>query len=443
MKKLLTFTIALMAVLIVLSISVFAQDGNVAKVGDTEYATLQEAIDAAGEGDTVTLLQDLTFESNYNNAALGIFNIKSDDVITIDLNGKTIDVTDNSSGNFIVFYNYGELTIKNGTVKMTSTIDRFWNAQSTVILNRGGNLVIESGNYIHNGGTAMAITVDNSANSFGDAYLTVKGGSISSTYTGIRMRMADPSLNGNPGNGTATIVMTGGTVHGNSNGIWGQITNASSQDLGTFNIEGGTVSGGNAIRVTTDSYDNIDVTITGDAVLDGKVVGESADFAISGGTFTQEVDSSLFADGFAPIENGDGTFGVGVTLASAFKFLGYSVRENDKTAIAAGYSVDHSIIATYCQQNDIESFDFGCAFGIGGINEKTLGSFAGYTSFSGFDVKIQGIDPSNEKHTTAQLAMALYVNCGNGYQYVVEIDGAVAIVDASQVPTVTFASYVE
>ena len=283
----------------------------VAQVGDKLYASLQEAIDAAGEGDTITLLADITVSSDLADAAKGLYNIAADDKITIDLNGKTINVTDNSTGNFIVFYNYGELTIKNGTVNVTSTNNRLWNAQSTVILNRGGILTIESGSYVHNGGTDMAITVDNSGNSFGDAYLYVNGGTIESTYVGIRLRMADPSLNGNPGNGLVYTEITGGEIYGGSRGIWAQITNATSDELGSLAITGGTIGGGNnSLRITTDGHDNIDVTISGDAVINGAIGGEGSDFAITGGTFDTPVAAELCADGYIPCDNGDGTYGV-------------------------------------------------------------------------------------------------------------------------------------
>ena len=39
----------------------FAEEGNEAKIGETEYATLEAAIDAAGDGATITLLRDLTW----------------------------------------------------------------------------------------------------------------------------------------------------------------------------------------------------------------------------------------------------------------------------------------------------------------------------------------------------------------------------------------------
>ena len=38
--------------------AVFAAEGNVAKVGNTEYATIQAAINAATDGQTVTVIAD-------------------------------------------------------------------------------------------------------------------------------------------------------------------------------------------------------------------------------------------------------------------------------------------------------------------------------------------------------------------------------------------------
>ena len=440
MKRFLIFAITLTALLVLLTVSVFAEDA-VAKVGETEYLTLQEAIDAAGYGDTVVLLKDLSFESTLANAGCGVFNVAADDKIVLDLNGKTIDVIDNSVGNFIVIYNYGELTVKNGSIIVTSTIDRDWNAQSTVLMNRGGVLVIESGEYIHNGGTAMAFALDNSGNSFGDAYATINGGTLTSTYRAIRMRMADTTLNGDPGNGEVFLTINGGYIHGDNAGVWGQITNSYAGQLGNLGITGGTISGDNAaIQMGTDGYDNIDVTISGDAEIIGILKGEGSDFAISGGTFTTEVDPEFFADGFILVKDSEGNYFVGVSLESAFTFLGYSIPEYNPGSIAAGFTVDRDIIALYCEQNKVESFDFGCAFGKDVIAEKNNRSFASYTSFQNFYTKIQNIDPANEKHINANLAMALYVNYGDGVLYVAEIDGSIMLVNANEVPTVTFSS---
>jgi len=299
MKRFIGILLAVCMIITMLP-TAFAEDA-VAKVGEKSYTSLQNAIDEA-DGKIVVLQSDLTITSDLNNAAKGYFNIADGKKVTIDLNGKTIDVTDNSVGNFILFYNYGELTLKNGTVNITSTIDRDWNAQSSVVLNRGGILTIESGTYTHNGGTDMAITICHSGNSFGDAYMTVKEGTINSSYVGVRMRMADTTLNGNPGNGVVYMTVEGGEINGAKRGIWGQITNASSDELGTLGVTGGKIVGGAAaILMDTDSHDNTNVSVSGDAVIVGALQGDAADYSIKGGSFSEPVpeqflDESITAE---------------------------------------------------------------------------------------------------------------------------------------------------
>ena len=440
MKKLLTFFSVLVLTIILCSVSVFAADGdNEARVGDTEYATLQEAIDAAGNGDTVTLLKDLTFESTLANAGKGVFNISKDDKITIDLNGKTINVTDNSTGNFIVFYNYGDLTIKNGTVNLTATVDRSWNAESAIVLSRGGYLTVESGSYNHLGGTSMAFALDISGNWYGDAYATVKGGSIQSSYIGVRMRMENVD---NSACGVVYMSVTGGTISGGNAGIWGQ--NASSysgeKKMGNLEVTGGTVSGGkNAINMATTVNNNLDVVISGDAVIDGNLKGTASDFNITGGTFTVEVSEELFAPDFAPVLNEDGTYGVKpASITLGFTFLGYSINA-EGSAITAGYIVDFDIVDAYCEYNNVTLSDFGVAFGIGTIIESTATSFAKYNKYSNYDAMIVGFDPENTAHTSALLAMAFYVDLGMGKQYVIEnANGEIELVAYDMVPTTSF-----
>jgi hypothetical protein len=58
--RLLGFLLMAMMMVSLFAVGVFAEDtGNVAKIGDTEYATLQDAINACVAGDnTITLLND-------------------------------------------------------------------------------------------------------------------------------------------------------------------------------------------------------------------------------------------------------------------------------------------------------------------------------------------------------------------------------------------------
>lgn len=71
------------------SVVAFADDGNstnVAKIGETEYATLAEAIAAAKDGETVTLLADITSVGAPVTVPAGV-------TATLDLNGHTLKVS--------------------------------------------------------------------------------------------------------------------------------------------------------------------------------------------------------------------------------------------------------------------------------------------------------------------------------------------------------------
>ena len=79
----------------------------VAEVNGTQYATLEEAIAAANEGDTVKLLKDIDFRETYPAGTAHYIDISG---LTLDLDGHTINVQ-----NFGVIWTGKDLTIKNGT----------------------------------------------------------------------------------------------------------------------------------------------------------------------------------------------------------------------------------------------------------------------------------------------------------------------------------------
>ena len=80
----------------------------VAEVGGEKFYDLQAAIDAAGEGDTVVILDSFTMDYSVTVAA--------GDKLTLDLNGKTVTGLDEAaSASFNLIVNKGDLTI-NDTV---------------------------------------------------------------------------------------------------------------------------------------------------------------------------------------------------------------------------------------------------------------------------------------------------------------------------------------
>lgn len=84
---------------------IYATTGNVAKVGDKEYATLEEAVNVAGKDDVITLIDDVAL----SNTLL----LNNNKVITIDLNNHTI-----SAKNKTLDIQGAKLTLKGkGTIK--------------------------------------------------------------------------------------------------------------------------------------------------------------------------------------------------------------------------------------------------------------------------------------------------------------------------------------
>ena len=177
-----------------------------AQIGDTTYQTLAAAIEAAKDGDTVTVLKDFALDEM----------IVNKNKITLNLNGKTITGKDTTSKNFSLIDNRGELTITgNGTMTLTSTVNSGWNRYSAVLANNpGGKLVIENGTIEHLGGTDMAYGIDNLTNGKGTyAETVINGGTVKSPYRGIRQ-----FLNGVEAQNILAI--NGGTVEGANKAIF-------------------------------------------------------------------------------------------------------------------------------------------------------------------------------------------------------------------------------
>ena len=124
----------------------------VAKIGDVKYATLDAAVAAAQDGDTIVMLKDVEIES-----------ITIDKTITLDLNGKEI-----SSAASELFVVTGDLTI-NGNGKITGPSNGAAFDSNALIRVSAGKLTIENGTltatgsgsdgmygvYVLNGGTAV------------------------------------------------------------------------------------------------------------------------------------------------------------------------------------------------------------------------------------------------------------------------------------------------
>ena len=130
-RKILTAVVFAAIMTIITGSAVFAA---AAKIGNSKYDTLQEAFSAVRNGQTITLLKNVTFDGDSGSMHLNI-----DGKCTFDLAKHTITIRPGRSANISIAD--GTLVLKNGTIRRTGKTG------STFILDGGGTLNIKSGSY--------------------------------------------------------------------------------------------------------------------------------------------------------------------------------------------------------------------------------------------------------------------------------------------------------
>ena len=257
----------------------------VAEIGSQGYESLQEAVAAAEDGQTVTLLAD---------AAEDVVISKS---ITLDLGGKTL--TNTNVGKATISVQSGTVTVKNGNVvggndyynieakkdanlTLTDVTATAGNTGSSMIDN-WGTLTITSGTYT--GGLNVVKSEE-------DSKLTITGGTFelsyaTNGYTGVIFAYGDTTISG--GEFIQSLTTTG---------RWNHPTV----------VLTGVVEGHTAItRVTGGHFVN---KMSGESIFRGVGKATSDNFKVSGGTFNKSIPDAYCADGFIPTKNADGTYGV-------------------------------------------------------------------------------------------------------------------------------------
>ena len=166
-KRLMSWVLAAAMVVAMLPVSVLgAPVGNVAKIGDTEYATLDEAVEKAEEGATIELLADceltkgfnktLTFTGNgkisinkqltSNGEAWMCFGLyDSSRVLTFD--GAGVEVEWNSevgTSPWLMLSLSGTMNVTNGA-KVTFTVDSGTGNRNAIYMNAGSVINVTNG----------------------------------------------------------------------------------------------------------------------------------------------------------------------------------------------------------------------------------------------------------------------------------------------------------
>ncbi|MBO5904958.1 MAG: hypothetical protein J6Q84_00910 [Kiritimatiellae bacterium] len=167
----------------------YKQDSqNAAKIGNTEYATLGAAVEAATDGATITVLNDCTADTAC---------VIANKALTIDLNGKT--VTGNAYP-VIRIQNDASVIVKNGTITNNDYVFVLGSSDKT----SAGYLEIQSGNYT--GVTTVASVTKGT--------LKIKGGTFAVDMVDYGATYLLNCYDANYKNGTAKIEVTGGTFKG-------------------------------------------------------------------------------------------------------------------------------------------------------------------------------------------------------------------------------------
>ena len=323
----------------------------VAQIGETEYETLQAAVNAASRKATVKLLADtkenVTISTPY---------------VTLDLNGHTLNGSTGERKPALTIT--ARVTVKDSSTAKTGTIMREDTAENSSVSSHyvidvqgAGWLTFESGIVKNNSGNtegkgASLVRVgDDSVAKYPG--LNIKGGTFTQdNFIVIKVDSGDLFLNGgtlNSANSYAIedrhrATIKGGTVNGtvaawtysgghNSdltisggtvNGAVMSVNDGNTEGkLAKVSISGGTVNG----KLGTYTYDNGLVTIT-DAT--------KAAIAVTGGTFSSDPTKYVVEDS-GVTKNADGTFGVAKAyLAMVGDTSYYTMDEAFKAQTASG-----------------------------------------------------------------------------------------------------------
>ena len=389
-----------------------------ASIGTAKYITLAAAIAAANNGETVTLLKDVTENVE----------IAKEKNLTLDLNGKTLSGGTGTAK--AALYNLGTITIQDTSAAKTGTIKRddtgTVGETSYYVIRNQGTMTIESGTVINNSGYKKANSTGSMIGSSlicnGDCdeggTLTIKGGTFTqNNFIAIK-------------NGALGVLhVTGGTITSNHSAI---------QNWFKADITGGEIKG----QLWTDAYKADEsvgqTTIGGDAKFTGEIVMDIAGSvaptlainggnlnvtnwritsaaasvgakpSVSGGTFSSAVPAEYCAEGFIPVKNADGTYGVKAgayvaqigdvkyeTLQAAID----AVKANETIYVLGNIDLGTDELSTY----DVKTTVKNVTIDLGGYTVTSAGRFTVYLKVNGWTIQNGTIQNTNASTTYGTL----------------------------------------
>lgn len=311
----------------------------IAKINDTLYGSLQDAIDAA-TNHTIILGQDFVLDDPIE--------IAQGKTATLDLNGHTLSkvATSASPSYLTTVKSGGNLTIKNGTITFAATTpDTEWGGEgqppypgyANNTISNQGTLIIENAtieNRTSKGGASYVI--DN----YAGANLIINEGAVLTQSGGdVAIRMF------NGGSGAINVTINGGTISGNR-AVWIQLASntAAVAPIMNLTVNGGTLTSTDQtynLAIYSYSYGNdmknvlIDIsggTFNGDIALTGGLNKNNLEtLNISGGTFNGAYGFYSYGDSAKALEAITVTGGTFKTDPTNYVETGYSASETGGT----------------------------------------------------------------------------------------------------------------
>ncbi len=311
---------------------------GVAQIGDKEYATLQEAIDAAKSGDTIVLLGDVVVDK------LTVI----DKDMTIDLGGHKLS----RSGSVLDIYS--NVVIRNGDIAVENAT-----GTGAVWVNKQASLVVEKDVSITVPDSCFGVSFDGSCDGAKIAFSgTIKGGNGITingtiktanqlTVDGANIEVAGHGIY-QAGTASTSFTVSNTTINAGCTGIevragnltvenctikGGSVFECKANGSGTttdgagiaiaqhttkqpidVQVKGGSISGKYAIYESNpqgnspEDIAKVKLSVS-DGTLNGSIHSEDLTGFISGGTFSERPDTAYVADGYVAVEN-DGVFNI-------------------------------------------------------------------------------------------------------------------------------------
>ena len=251
------------------------QTNDVAQIGETKYAMLQEAVNAANDN-TVKLLENVTED----------INIPTGINVTLDLNGHKIT---NVSGHTITVEKGGKLNISDSVG--TGVVDN---------TSHGKGAIVNSGEVTLNGGTFKRSAENGTYSPYGNggnSWYTIANYGTMEINTGVTVENAGgySSMIRNGGEATADCNLTirGGNFTGGINTVKNDLFGVLTINGGNFsNTAQYVIMNWNKAEITAGTFQALDTT---SAVLFTSAFGSNANYVgeltISGGEFKHASDT--------------------------------------------------------------------------------------------------------------------------------------------------------